>query len=133
MTAAVSNGTRKPKRIAVLCTLDTKGEHAAFIKTFLEGRGHQAVLIDIGVLGKPELPPTKTRRELARAAGADLDELIAAKDRGAALAAMSAGAVTVVTTLYREGALDGILGLGGGSGTAVATAAMRALRSGFPR
>ena len=123
----------KPKQIAVLCTLDTKGEHAAFLKAFIEGRGHEAVIIDIGVLGEPGLPPTRTRREIARAAGVELDELIAAKDRGAALAAMSAGAVAVVTTLYREGGLDGILGLGGGSGTAVATAAMRALPVGVPK
>jgi uncharacterized protein (UPF0261 family) len=46
---------------------------------------------------------------------------------------MSAGAVAVVTTLYREGAIDGILGLGGGSGTAVSTAAMRALPFGLPK
>src|SRR5664279_1402433 len=91
---------RKRKRIAVLCTLDTKGEHAAFIKTILEGRGHEVVLVDIGVLGEPGLPPTISRRELASAAGADLDKLIASKDRGAALAAMSSGAEKVVTTLY---------------------------------
>ena len=123
----------KPKQIAVLCTLDTKGEHAAIIKTFLEDRGKKVILIDIGVLGEPRLPPTITQQEIARAAGADLDGLIAAKDRGAALAAMSAGAVKVVTALYGEGALDGILGLGGGSGTAVATAAMRALPVGVPK
>ena len=123
----------KPKQIAVLCTLDTKGEHAAIIKTFLEDRGQKVILIDIGVLGEPRLPPTITHQEIARAAGADLDDLIAAKDRAAALAAMSAGAVKVVTALYGEGALDGILGLGGGSGTAVATAAMRALPVGVPK
>ena len=39
------------KRIAVISTLDTKGEHAAFIKRIIEARGHQAVLMDIGVLG----------------------------------------------------------------------------------
>jgi uncharacterized protein (UPF0261 family) len=123
----------KQKQIAVLCTLDTKSEHAGFIKTFFEDHGHEAVLIDIGVLGKPGLSPTVTRRALAHAAGRDLDELIAAKDRGATLAAMSAGAVATVMRLYREGTIDGILGLGGGSGTAVSTAAMRALPVGFPK
>ena len=106
----------KRKRIAILCTLDTKGEHAAFTKSILEGRGHDAVLIDIGILGEPGLPPIISRGELASAAGVDLDKLIALKNRGEALAAMSAGAVSVVTTLYHEGTLDGILGLGGGWG-----------------
>jgi uncharacterized protein (UPF0261 family) len=123
----------KRKKIAVLCTLDTKSEHAAFIKTFIEDRGHEAVLIDIGALGEPGLSPEVTRRDLARAAGMDLDELIAEKNRGATLAAMAAGAAATVTRLYREGTIDGILGLGGGSGTALSTAAMRALPVGFPK
>lgn len=124
---------RTPKQIVVLCTLDTKSEHAAFVKAILEDRGHKAVLIDIGVLGEPGLAPTRSRRELARAADIDFDGLVAKKDRGAALAAMAEGAAAVVTKLYLEGALDGVLGLGGGSGTAVATAVMRALPVGVPK
>lgn len=123
----------RTKQIAVLCTLDTKSEHAAFIKTCIENRGHAAVLVDIGVLGAARLPAAITRRDVAVAAGADLDELIAAQDRGAALAAMSAGAVAVVTRLYRDGGLDGIVGIGGGSGTAVSSAAMRTLPVGVPK
>jgi len=63
----------KPKRIAVLRTLDTKSEHAAFIKTFFGARGHEALLIDIGALGEPGLSPEVIRRELTRAASMDLD------------------------------------------------------------
>ncbi len=63
------------KHIALLCTLDTKGEHAAFIKAIIESRGHTAVLVDIGVLGEPELTPAITRREIAAAGGAELDAL----------------------------------------------------------
>jgi len=123
----------KRKQIAVLCTLDTKSEHGAFVARIIEGRGHAAMLIDIGVLGEPGFTATITRREIAGAAGADLDALAAAKDRGAALKVMAAGAVVTVTRLQRDGLLDGIIGLGGGSGTAVASAAMRALPVGFPK
>ena len=123
----------KQKRIAVLCTLDTKSEHAAFVKTILDGRGHEVVLVDIGILGEPGILPSISRQQIAIAIGADVDKLIALKDRGAALATMSAGAVAVVSTLYCEGALDGVLGLGGGSGTAVSTAVMRALPVGVPK
>ena len=122
-----------PKHIAVLCTLDTKSEHAAYLQEVIARRGHRALVIDIGVLGEPGLPAGKTRADVAAAAGFDLAELIARKDRGAALAAMAAGAVAVIKSLYRDSAIDGILGLGGGSGTAVATAAMRALPTGFPK
>jgi uncharacterized protein (UPF0261 family) len=121
------------KQIAVLCTLDTKSEHATFVKALIEGRGHRVILIDIGALGEPGLVADKTRAELAHAAGADINALALVRDRGAALAIMSAGAESVVTQLHRDGQLDGILGLGGGSGTAVATAAMRALPVGLPK
>jgi len=127
----------KRKRIAVLCTLDTKSEHAAFVARIIEDRGHAAVLIDIGVLGEPGgasgVAATITRRDIADAAGANLDALVAANDRGSALAVMAAGAAATVTRLERDGALDGVIGLGGGSGTAVASAAMRALPVGFPK
>jgi uncharacterized protein (UPF0261 family) len=43
------------KRIAVVCTLDTKGEHARLVKSLIEGRDREAVLI--GVLGEPALRP----------------------------------------------------------------------------
>jgi uncharacterized protein (UPF0261 family) len=121
------------KHIAVLCTLDTKSEHAACVKALIEGRGHRVIMIDIGVLGEAGLLADKTRAELAHAAGADVGALALAKDRGAALTIMSTGAASIVTQLYRSGKLDGILGLGGGSGTAVATAAMRALPIGLPK
>jgi uncharacterized protein (UPF0261 family) len=121
------------KNIVVLCTLDTKSEHAACVKALIEGRGHRVILIDIGVLGEPGLMADKTRADLAHAAGADVSALALARDRGAALAIMSAGAESVVTQMHRSGKLDGILGLGGGSGTAVATAAMRALPIGLPK
>jgi uncharacterized protein (UPF0261 family) len=119
--------------IAVLCALDTKSEHAAYVDAIIERRGHHPVLIDIGVLGEPRLGASITRREVARAGGADIDALASRQDRGAALAAMSAGAKAIVSKLHRDGMLDGILGLGGGSGTAVATAAMRALPVGVPK
>ncbi len=74
------------KQIAVLCTLDTKSEHAACVKALIEGRGHRVVMIDIGVLGEPGLLADKTRAELARAAGSDIGGLALAGDRGKALA-----------------------------------------------
>ena len=37
------------KTIALLITLDTKGEEAGFIKEQIEARGHKALLFDIGV------------------------------------------------------------------------------------
>jgi uncharacterized protein (UPF0261 family) len=121
------------KRIAVISTLDTKGEHAAFIKRVIEMRGHQAVLMDIGVLGQPALLATILREEIAQAGGADIRALVAAKDRGKALAVMADGLTAVLMKLQRDGLIDAVLGMGGGGGTAVACAAMRALPIGIPK
>ncbi len=123
----------EPKQIVVVCTLDTKGEHASLVKEVIEKRGHQPVLIDIGVLNPPAIPATVPREEVARAGGADLPSLVAAKDRGKALDVMAAGLTVILAELQREKRLDAVIGLGGGGGTAVACAAMRALPTGVPK
>jgi uncharacterized protein (UPF0261 family) len=122
-----------PKTIGVVCTLDTKGPHALLIKEILEGRGHRVLVIDTGVLGMPAFRAEIGREDVAGAAGHTVDELVALGDRGKALAAMMAGATALVLGLYRKGGLDGVLGIGGGSGTAVAGGVMRALPFGVPK
>jgi len=121
------------KRIAVVCTLDTKGEHARLVKALIEGRGHEAVLIDIGVLGDPAFAATVSRDEVARAGGMALRDLASSRDRGKALDVMTSGLTTILAALHREGKLDGVIGIGGGGGSAVASAAMRALPVGLPK
>jgi len=121
------------KRIGVVCTLDTKGEHARLVKSLIEDRGHEAVLIDIGVLGEPALAATVSRDEVAHAGGMELHDLVSSRDRGKALDVMTAGATAILVRLHRENKLDGVIGIGGGGGTAVASAAMRTLPVGVPK
>jgi len=121
------------KRIAVVCTLDTKGEHARLVKSLIENRGHEAVLIDIGVLGEPALSATVSRGEVARAGGMELRDLAGSHDRGRALDGMAAGVTEILVRLHHENKLDGVIGIGGGGGTAVASAGMRALPVGVPK
>src|SRR5207302_4147337 len=73
------------------------------------------------------------REEVAAAADENLPALIAKRDRGDAVRAMSIGAPIILTQLAREKKIDGVLSLGGGGGTAIGTAAMRALPIGFPK
>jgi len=121
------------KRIGIVCTLDTKGEHARLVKSLIEGRGHEAVLIDIGVLGDPAVAATISRDEVACAGGMELRDLASSRDRGKALDVMTAGVTAILVRLHRESKLDGVIGMGGGGGTAVASAAMRALPVGVPK
>lgn len=117
----------------MLGTLDTKGEEYAFVRELLQERGLDVLLIDAGVLGEPKIAPDITRAAVATAAGEDVAALAATGDRGAAVAAMSAGAATVVGALYDEGQVDAIMGLGGSGGSTVIAAAMRALPIGVPK
>jgi uncharacterized protein (UPF0261 family) len=122
-----------PKTIALLGALDTKGAEYGFVKQCIEARGHHTLLIDVGVLGAPAVKPDITREEVARAGGVDLAGLVAQKDRGSAVAAMSAAASALLPALYAQGRFDGVLALGGTGGTSVACAAMRALPLGVPK
>jgi uncharacterized protein (UPF0261 family) len=119
--------------IAVLGTMDTKGEEHAFVAERIRQRGHTPFVIDVGTLEPPKLPPDVSREEVARAAGADLKALVAKRDRGDAVSAMSQGAPVILSQLAAAKRIDGVISLGGGGGTAIATAAMRALPIGFPK
>jgi len=119
--------------IAILGTMDTKGVEHGFVADLIKERGHGVLIIDVGTMGEPRLKPEVTRAEVAAAAGVDFRALAAKQDRGQAVAVMSRGAPVVLAKLVAEKRIDGIISLGGGGGTAIATAAMRALPIGFPK
>ena len=119
--------------IAVLGTLDSKGEEHAFVAKLIKARGHQALLIDVGTGAPATIKPDITREEVAAVAGINLAEIVARKDRGECVVAMSQAAPVMLAKLAAEGRIQGVISLGGGGGTAIATAAMRALPIGFPK
>ena len=119
--------------IAVLGTMDTKGEEHAFVAELIRQRGHTPLLIDVGTLEAPKVRPDISRAEVARATGLDLAALVARRDRGECVAAMSQAAPVILARLLAEKKIDGVISLGGGGGTAIATAGMRALPIGFPK
>ena len=121
------------KTIALIGALDTKGEEFAFVQAELLRRGHNTLVINTGVVGEPALPPDIAATEVATAGGTELSVLRQQADRGKAIEVLAKGAAIVVRQLQEAGKIDGILGMGGSAGTAVGTAAMRALPVGFPK
>ena len=119
--------------IAVLGTLDSKGHEHAFVAERIRGTGHKTLLIDVGTADPPQVVPDISRQEVAAAGGMDLAPLMARKDRGECVTAMAEAAPKLLSRLQLEGRIDGVISLGGGGGTAIATAAMRALPVGFPK
>ena len=120
--------------VVLLGTLDTKGTEYGYLKDqILQHSDCDVLVIDAGVLGEPLTQPDITRDEVAAAAGARIEDLVAANDRGAAVMTMAEGAAAIVTRLFAEGRLHGLLGLGGTGGTSLVTHAMQALPVGVPR
>ncbi len=121
------------KTIAILGTLDTKGEEFRYLRDQIESAGLKTLLVDVGVLDPPVFEPDISRTQVAQAGGADLDRLLAERDRGRSVQAMASGATIVIRQLYDEGRIQAVISLGGSAGTTIGTAAMRALPVGFPK
>jgi uncharacterized protein (UPF0261 family) len=121
------------KTVALVGTLDTKGEEFAFLRDWIESCGLRTLTVDTGVLGDPPFTPDVSRAEVAAAAHEDLAVLISRRDRGRSIQTMAAGAVATIRRLFEQGAIQGIASLGGSAGTTIATAAMRQLPVGFPK
>ena len=126
--------------IAVLGTLDSKGPEHAFVADALRRAGHTPLLIDVGSLDSPTTTPDISRAEVLAALTAaepssapDTAAIFARRDRGECVTLMARAAAACVTALHAAGRIHGIISLGGGGGTAIATAAMRALPIGFPK
>lgn len=119
---------------ALLGALDTKGADLAHTRSLLEAAGARVLMIDTGVFSDPGAPvPEITNRRVMEAAGVVAEEVVARRDRGDAVDTMARGAASLLGDLYGRGRVDGVLGMGGGAGTVVATTAMRALPIGVPK
>ncbi len=121
------------KTVAILGTLDTKGEEIRYIKERIEERGYQALVIDGGILGHPLFPPDISREQVAEAAGASLKEVIALGDENSGIAVMEKGAAKIIQELYSSGKFHGVIALGGTMGTWLGLGAMRTLPLSMPK
>mgnify|MGYP001227733513 FL=1 len=119
--------------IAILGTLDSKSEEHSFLAERIHEHGHKTAFIDVGTGDNPKVEPDYSRYDVAASIGLDLDALMQRHDRGECVVAMSEAAPAFLAQLVGNGKVDGVISLGGGGGTAIGTAAMRALPIGFPK
>jgi uncharacterized protein (UPF0261 family) len=121
------------KTVVITGSLDTKGSEFAYLKDLIEKEGLSTLVIDFSVMGEPSFTPDITRQEVAKAGGGDLATLASGLHKDEAMRVMAAGLAVIVRRLYDAGRLDGIIGMGGGGGTSLSTAAMRTLPVGVPK
>jgi len=121
------------KKIVIVGTLDTKAEEIKYIKHKIEDRDHQAIVIDVGVLGEVPFKPSVNRQQVAQASGVTLEEITAYGSEAKAEEKMAEGAAKVIKELHANGDLDGVLAIGGTMGTDLALDVMAALPLGVPK
>src|SRR3954447_5270783 len=119
--------------VALIGTLDTKGDEIAYVRERLMALRVEVVIVDSGILGEPHCRADISHEEVAAAAGYSLDEVRAAGSRGAAVSLMQEGVRNLAARLFAEGRIQGVLCLGGAEGALIGSAAMQALPVGVPK
>ena len=102
------------KTIAIVGTLDTKGEEIFFLRSLIEKRGHRTFIIDTGILGVPFLDADVSREEVAKMGGESIEALRQKNDEAFAQKIMSVGLERLVSSLVESGKIDGLIAIGGG-------------------
>lgn len=120
------------KTIAIAGTFDTKGREYSYVKELIESLGLETFTIHTGVF-EPTFEPNISNKEVAKAAGYDIEYIANKKDRALATEILSKGMEILVPKLFEQKKFDGIISFGGSSGTSLVTPAMRALPIGVPK
>jgi uncharacterized protein (UPF0261 family) len=121
------------KTVLLIGTLDTKGTEYGFVRELIEARGVRPLVMDLGTIGEAPFTADISAEDVARRGGSSLGSIRERSDRGEAVNIMLAGARALTRELHDAGRFDGVLGLGGGGGSAMISAAMRELPVGVPK
>ncbi|MBW2139297.1 MAG: Tm-1-like ATP-binding domain-containing protein, partial [Deltaproteobacteria bacterium] len=121
------------KKIIVIGTLDTRGEEIGYLAEEIRKRGHDAKVMDVGVLGEVPFKPAIERDQVAQAAGTSIREIIELGHEGRAMSAMAAGVYRILKELHQRRQVDGVIAAGGSMSTSLALEAMQYLPLGLPK
>ncbi len=122
------------KTILCIGTLDSKGPELWYVKQQIERRsGYHALVMDIGCLEEGYFNSDITAGQVALAAGSTIEEVRNIKEAGPAVKLMTVGAVKIAKELYNSGKFQGVISVGGGTGSGVASAVMKELPIGIPK
>jgi uncharacterized protein (UPF0261 family) len=121
------------KHIVIIVTLDTKSVEAAYLRDRIRELGHEALILDTGCGGPPQMEADITADEVARAAGGDLKAIRKARDRETASATMIRGAVAKLGDLVQAGEAEGLVAIGGTSSAIWASSIYREMPYRIPK
>ena len=122
------------KNVLMLGTFDTKGDEFTFLRNELIRHGLDVIALNAGTMESTALFVVDIDASVvASYGGQSIESLRENADRGVAVAVMGQGAKAIAQKLYTDGKINGIIGMGGGGGTSIATTAMSALPIGVPK
>ena len=121
------------KTVAIIATLDTKGEEAAFMREQIVAQGGGVLMIDLGVEGEATTRADVSNAAIAEAGGRSLQSLRDAGSRQEASPVMAAGARKVLLERVERGEVHAVVGLGGTQGTSLCGEIMQGLPYGLPK
>ena len=117
------------KRVYVVGTYDTKGEELAYLAGLIRAQGLAVAEVDVGTKA-PAPGVGVTAAEVAACHPKGASAVLGLTDRGTAVAAMGEA---FARFLSAQNDVAAVIGLGGGGGTSIVTAGMRALPYGVPK
>jgi len=126
---------KSKKGIVIVCNLDTRGEDIIFVKQLIADRGHEPILLDFSMEEPPPFAGDIRTEDVAARGGLPI-EVVREKyrsDRDTATNNQIRGAAAIVQDLLAEERVHGIIGIGGGTATLVATSIMKQLPFGMPK
>lgn len=121
------------KTILVIGTYDTKDEELSYVCDAIRGQGGGVLAMDVSVLGNPSVPTDISKHEVARAAGASIEDAVNAGDENVAMQIMARGASALTAKLHADRKIDGMVALGGTMGTDLALDCAQSLPMGVPK
>ena len=122
------------KNILLISTLDTKNIESEYLRDAInQVSGCQTLMMDISMAGHSLGQADISAADVARSGGSSIEEINSSRERAKITATMINGAITIAKDLLAEKKIDGIIGLGGSTGSLMATDVMRALPFGLPK
>ncbi len=118
-------------RIVVAGILDTKGQEIRYLADRVRAAGGEPTVLELSVgreVGWADISISQVLSEIGRTT-----EEIFSLDRGKASDIIVEAASKLVSRLFREGKLDGIIAYGGSMGASIATRIMQKLPIGVPK
>lgn len=118
--------------IAVVGTFDSKGEELGALSLWIEQRGFRVLRVDLGS-GVPTTGVEVSAEQVAAVVGEGWRGVRERRDRGEWVGWMAKAVALFLPDWVKQEGVAGVISLGGGGGTAMATAGMRALPIGMPK